>query len=555
MLDGSSEQARDDLPWGLTPGTEVAGFTLEGPLASGSFGTVYRATRGGRPFALKLVPMEPRGDREVEALRLMRHPNVVSFHGYGFWPEEQPRFLVLALERVEGRPLDQWAREENPSALELVMQVLLPLALTLADVHEAGVVHRDLKDANILMREEDGQPVLVDFGAAGLEGAPRLTRLLPPGTPEYRGPEAWRFAREWEGEPYPFTPADDLWAVGVITYELLTRTLPFGDRHDPGMVRAVLEETPLAPHELNPRVPRALGEVCMRMLEKEPEARYPDAKALAAALTTEWARADRSWRTPIFAEKRRGKSPSPAPAAPGAQTPSRGLLAGLVVAVVLGVFAMLVQRWESRSPSPPQQASPRQEVAPTTVTRDVGPGAEPRKSPTPAPVAPATHSEKPPMKTSKKLRSIAATACAVGTACASGPRVRPPPPAECPPGAIEGMRKLDLDYGDFPAVFLPEDPGKLRPRLVQEGPITAKPLLVGVHGARVSGRLYFGPDRVFGRFTEFRRPDGEVVPVCFEMTPGFDSPMKRGVPLEEGSTPQRPIIIPSVVLKAVDHFE
>jgi serine/threonine-protein kinase len=263
----------------------VAGFTIEGTIASGSFGTVYRARRSGRPYAIKLVRIDPRGDREAAALRLMRHPNVVAFHGYGLWPEDEPRFLVLALELVEGRTLDVWAAQENPSALELVTRMLLPFALTLADVHDAGVVHRDIKEANIIVREADGQPVLVDFGAAGIkEGAPRLTLRLPPGTAEYRSPEALRFARAWEGEPYPFAPGDDLWAMGVVTYVLLTRMLPFGDRGNPGLNRAILETTPPAPHERNPRVPLALSELCMRMLEKEPEARYPDARALAEDL-------------------------------------------------------------------------------------------------------------------------------------------------------------------------------------------------------------------------------------------------------------------------------
>ncbi|MFL5351906.1 serine/threonine protein kinase [Archangium sp.] len=552
MLDGSGGQARDGLPWGLAPGTEVAGFTVEGPLASGSFGTVYRARRGGRPFAIKLVPMEPRGDREVEALRLMRHPNVVSFHGYGFWPEEQPRFLVLALELVEGRPLNVWAQEENPSALELVLQVLLPLALTLADVHAAGVVHRDLKDANILVREEDGQPVLVDFGAAGLEGAPRLTQLLPPGTAEYRSPEAWRFAREWEGEPYPFTPADDLWALGVITYELLTRTLPFGDRHDPGMVRAVLEETPPAPHELNPRVPRALGDLCMRMLEKEPEARYADAKTLAAALTTEWAQADRSWRAPLFPEGRRGKSPSPAPAARGALTPTRGVLVGLALVAVLGVFAVLAQRWESRPPSPSQQASSRQEVAPAKVTGDVGPGAEPVKSPTPAPVARATHNEDSPMKKPKTLRSLVAAGCAVGAACASGPQVRPPPPpAECPPGAAEAMDKLEI-HGWHGGLFPPLH-GGVQPVPAQEGPVTAE--TIGPWGeipdhTVFSGHMYLGTNRVYARFTQATLPNGKVFPVCLEMYENQDV----GVPPYEG-TSEKPLILNSVSLVPVLRFE
>ncbi|MFL5355899.1 serine/threonine-protein kinase [Archangium sp.] len=554
MLDGSSGQARDELPWGLAPGTEVAGFTLERLLASGSFGTVYRARRGGRPFALKLVPMEPRGDREVEALRLMRHPNVVSFHGYGFWPEEQPRFLVLALEWVEGRPLDQWAREENLSALELVMQVLLPLALTLADVHAAGVVHRDLKDANILVREADGQPVLVDFGAAGLEGAPRLTRLLPPGTAEYRSPEAWRFARQWEGEPYPFTPADDLWALGVITYELLTRTLPFGDRHDSGMVRAVLEETPPAPHELNPRVPRALGEVCMRMLEKEPEARYADAKALAAALAAEWAQADRSWRAPFFLEGRRDKSPSPAPAAPGAQARSRGWLVGLVLVAAVGVFAVLAQRWGSRLPSPSQQASPRQEVAPAQVTGDVGPGAEPRKSPTPAPVASATHSENPPMKTSKTLRTLVAAGCTVGSACASGPQLRPPPPEDCPPGAQATHERLGFFNGQIHGALITpiNDQHVVEARPMTRGPVEAE--ILGTWrelplGSLISGELFPVKGRVYGRFTQVQLPTGETFPVCLVL--GMDG---LGVRPERGGSPERPNVLTSITVKVVERF-
>ncbi|MFL5354315.1 serine/threonine protein kinase [Archangium sp.] len=553
MLDGSGEQARGGLPWGLAPGTEVAGFTIEGLLASGSFGTVYRAKRGGCPFAIKLVPIEPRGDREVEALRLMRHPNVVCFHGYGFWPEEQPRFLVLALEWVEGRPLDQWAREENPSALELVMQVLLPLALTLADVHAAGVVHRDLKDANILVRDTDGQPVLVDFGAAGLEGAPRLTQLLPPGTAEYRSPEAWRFAREWEGEPYPFKPADDLWALGVITYELLTRTLPFGDRHEPGMVRAVLEETPLAPHELNPSVPQTLGDVCMRLLEKDPEARYADAKALAAALSEEWARADRSWRAPLFTGGRRDKNPSPAPADPEAQTPLRRLLVGLVLVAALVGFAVLAQRLESRIPSPSQQANPRQELASVKLTGDVAPSAGPPKSPTPAPVASATHSEDPPMKkNSKTLRTLVAVSCTAGSACASGPELRQPSPADCPPGAQETFERFGIGVGEWHgALFAPMPASSAR---VTRGPIEAES--IGPWGdlpdhVVLSGEIFPTKDRIYGRFTQLRHPKtGETFPVCLEIYYNGN----LGLQPERGGSVERPNVRNSVSIVAVKHF-
>ncbi|MFY0574428.1 serine/threonine-protein kinase [Cystobacter fuscus] len=295
------------------PGTQVAGFTLQECLATGSSGSVYRAERGGRRFALKLVPMGMWGEREVDALRQVRHTSVVGLLGYGQWPEDKPRFLVLALEWVDGPALDVWARESRCTAEQLTRQVLRPVVEALGQVHAAGVVHRDVKEANILMRREDGRPVLVDFGSARYEGAPRLTMRLPPGTPEYRSPEIVRFAREWEGERYDAQPADDWWALGVTLYALLTRTLPFGDRHGP-LTRTILEHTPEPPHVRNPRVPRALGELCLRMLEKAPEARYANAQALARAVDEALAQADDTWRVPLFAEEPvRPVSEPPAP--------------------------------------------------------------------------------------------------------------------------------------------------------------------------------------------------------------------------------------------------
>ncbi|PTL80910.1 serine/threonine-protein kinase [Vitiosangium sp. GDMCC 1.1324] len=577
MLDERGGQVLGAMPWaGLPPGTEVAGFTIEGLLASGSFGAVYRAKRGDRLFALKLVRINPRSNREVDALRLMRHPNVVCFHGFGFWPDQGRDYLVLALELVEGRPLDVWAEEENPSALELVLQVLLPLALTLADVHAAGVVHRDLKEANIVMREADRQPVLVDFGAAGIEGAQRLTMRMPPGTAEYRSPELWRFAREWEGEPYPFKPGDDLWAMGVITYFLLTRTLPFGDRNSPGMLRAILEETPRAPNELNPRVPPALSELCMRMLEKEPEARYADAMALAEALSAEWAQADSTWRVPLFPGARRDKSPPPVSTPPELPSPRRWWVAGLALAAVMMVLCLLATwRWwpmtvqpsiqltESPPPSPPRQAILRQEVAPAKLTGEVGHGAAPDKSSTPAPVATATNSEDSKMTRSKKTRALVAAGCVAGSACAGGPQLRQPPkPEECPAGAAATHERFGLlrDSKTREVTFIPSDQLDGEDVPVREGEATvfleAFWGKVGPHegfrnGTALSGRFYFGTGRVYGRFTKATLPSGEVVPVCFELL----NYSGLGVEMRPGSTRNKVLVFPGAWVQVSTRFQ
>ncbi|OJT24870.1 hypothetical protein BO221_10730 [Archangium sp. Cb G35] len=529
-------------------GGRVAGFTLEGKIATGSFGTVFRASRDGRRFAVKLVRMGPRGEREVDALRRAQFPNVVGFLGYSVWPEDAPRFLVLALELVEGLPLDAWVREENPSALELVERVLVPLVDTLADVHAAGVVHRDVKEANIVMREADGQPVLVDFGAAAYEGARRLTMQLPPGTPEYRSPEALRFAKQWEGEPYPFGPSDDLWALGVMLYWLLTRELPFGDRKNPGLMRVILEETPPAPQVLNPRVPPALGTLCLRMLEKAPEARFADAvaleEALEDALKDAAARADDSWRVPLFPGGKREKRPEPAPV-PRSRPEGRrwpwaaGLCAAVLGGVLWGISARrpeATQRPASTTPLPSQQAVPRQEVASAHTTGEVDQGAASEASPpsTSAPVARATpRSEEPAMKKSQTTRSLLAAGCLAGSGCASAQRP-PPAPAECPPGAAATRERFQIPAGEVQPTIFPAFEST-RIAVIREGEVTVE--MLGTWGrlpehTRFRGQAIFGTGRVYGRFSEALLPGGEILPVCLEWV----SPAGVGWEMRPGST-------------------
>jgi serine/threonine-protein kinase len=555
----------------LKVGEEVAGFIVEGLLASGSFGSVYRARRGDQRFAIKLVPRGPRGDREVDALRRVPHPNVVGFHGYGLWPHEEPRFLVLALELVEGRPLDVWAREENPSALELVREVLLPLVHTLGEVHASGVVHRDVKESNVLIRDADGQPVLVDFGAAGYEGAPRLTAVLPPGTPEYRSPEALRFAREDEGTgSYPAGPGDDLWALGVTLYFLLTRELPFGDRQRPDLNHAILQETPTPPHVLNPRVPLVLSALCLHMLEKSPEARYPDAEALEEALEEAVDRADDTWRVSLFPGDRKRKQPSPASLpAEREHAPSRWW--PWAVGLVLAVALLLREPPEATPPETSLQhhAMPQaffgQELETAGVTAEVGSGAEPMRSPTPAPIAPAMHRERTLMFKfdfkSRKARVLTAAACVAGAAgCASGPQHRPPTRRECPPYAAEGHKRLGLREIDSKEVLMgPRGPQDWlvpppSPVVVSEGPATVN--IIGGWGilpsrSAIQGELIFGKERVYGWFTQVHLPGGEVVPICMHLVT-HEGP---GLKMQPGSTSKKARILNAMDLSTVIYFQ
>ena len=154
---------------------------------------------------------------------------------------------------------------------------------------------------------------------------------------------------------------------------------------------------------------------------------------------------------------------------------------------------------------------------------------------------------------SRKLRSLFAAVCAVGSACASAPKVRPPPPPEdCPPDVFEAMKRLDMHYGSHGISFLPlEQPLGSVP--VKEGPVMARTVgawKVLPNNTALLGRIFIGTNRVYARFTEAHLPGGEVVPVCMEMTRNGDV----GVPMLEGSTPERALIDSIDRVRSVDRF-
>ena len=207
---------------------------------------------------------------------------------------------------VPGMTLEEFAEVENPSTRESA-RIMLETALTLGEVHIQGVFHRDLKPENIIIKGKNERPVLIDFGVGTYAGAPVITPFgLPPGTYEFRSPEAYLFNRSNpELVHYEFCATDELWALGVTFYWLLTNVLPFSDRNNwegGGLADRIIRQRPIAPHVLNPLVPRALSDICMKMLEKKPEDRYASAVELCAVLGGAMADAeeDASWDLPLF---------------------------------------------------------------------------------------------------------------------------------------------------------------------------------------------------------------------------------------------------------------
>jgi serine/threonine-protein kinase len=209
--------------------------------------------------------------------------------------------LFVVMEFVDGWCFTDWRYKKHPSAAQLV-DVMLPLVRTVADLHKSGVHHRDLNAQNVIIRKEDGSPVLLDFGSVSLPGARTLTQGMPPVNLSVVPPEAFEYARlNGEGARFRGGPSADLYALGVLLYSALTDGLPFNPELTPErLLAAITLRMPRSPHWVNPKAPRSLSAITLRLLAKRPEDRFESAEALHKALwEANKERMSREWRVPL----------------------------------------------------------------------------------------------------------------------------------------------------------------------------------------------------------------------------------------------------------------
>jgi serine/threonine protein kinase len=280
---------REDVPAphpaNLRTGAVVGPWRVVGWSGRGIHGTVYKAVRVGQeqagPVALKvaMMPGDLRFAQEAQVLLRCQHPSLPRLEDAGEWEHASGEvYPYLAMEWLEGWPLYGWARRTHPTVAQVCLQ-LSQLAGALAQLQAQQCVHRDVKGDNVLVRLSDGRAFLTDLGTGWYPGAATLTPpLWLPGTPAYRAPQARQFELQFgrgSFARYRAGPADDLYALGVTAYRLLTGRYPQTRGPSPDEAGKVRWEdvVPLAPHELNPRVGPRLSALCLRMLAVQPEAR------------------------------------------------------------------------------------------------------------------------------------------------------------------------------------------------------------------------------------------------------------------------------------------
>jgi tetratricopeptide (TPR) repeat protein len=269
----SPARSRTDTP-------EIPGYEILGMLGEGGMGIVYKARQRGlnRLVALKMIGGgPPRADllvrfhTEAEAVAQLRHPNILQIYEIG----EVGGLPFLSLELLEGGDLkDRLAGTPQPCrpAAELVAT----LARAVHAAHQARIVHRDLKPANVRFTA-DGVPKVTDFGLAKrLESDSRQTQTgMVMGTPSYMAPEQAR------GHSKDVGPAADIYALGAMLYEMLTGRPPFKGATPMETLRQLIDEDPVPPSRLVPRLARDLETICLKCLHKEPRKRYETARHLA----------------------------------------------------------------------------------------------------------------------------------------------------------------------------------------------------------------------------------------------------------------------------------
>jgi serine/threonine-protein kinase len=265
-------------------GQKLGKYEITGLIGRGNMGEVYRALNPDLATAVAIKVLAPqkidqedslaRFRREAQAVAALNHPNILRVYDF----DVQDGVYYMVMELISGPTLAQIIAQhaERGLPLPMVKRYFTQLAEALDYAHGRGVIHRDIKPSNIMITEGD-RLILTDFGLARLVDGQKLTASgLTAGTPSYMSPE--QIGAE------ELTPAADIYALGVVLFEMLTGELPFTGGSSIGVILKHLNESPPAPSEIAGHLPPSLDAVVLQALAKVPQERFRTAGDMAAAL-------------------------------------------------------------------------------------------------------------------------------------------------------------------------------------------------------------------------------------------------------------------------------
>ena len=324
-------------------GQTISHYRILEKLGEGGMGVVYKAEdlKLGRQVALKLLPAlattnEEARQRFIQEARhasSLDHPNICAIHAI----EETPEgglFIVMAL--CEGRSLREYLHE-GPLPLERAVKIQLQILAALGHAHARGLVHRDMKPANVMVNERNEVKV-VDFGLAKAAGSEGLTRTgIVMGTAQYLSPE------QVGGKPVD--PRSDLWSAGMVFYQMLTNRVAFQGDGIEATLAAILHAEPEPPSLLVPTLPRSLDTIMATAVQKDPQHRYPNAESFRQALLA--LDSDATATLPLapgkwWSRDRSASNPNPKSMGAHRWRWAGGLAAGILL---LGAGYLVVQRF------------------------------------------------------------------------------------------------------------------------------------------------------------------------------------------------------------------
>jgi serine/threonine protein kinase len=275
-------------------GKTIAHYRILEKLGEGGMGVVYKAedTILQRTVALKFLPSELIGSsewkerfiREAQAASALDHPSICTVHEI----EEAENQTFIVMSYIDGWSVSEKI-EPGPMDVEEAVDIAIQVAEGLQEAHDKGIIHCDIKSANIMV-DDSGRVRITDFGLAKLKGKKRLTkRAVIMGTAAYLSPE------QAHGDAI-LSHQTDIWSLGVVLYEMVTGRLPFDAATEAALIHKIIYEDPERIMSLRSDVPAALEQIIERMMQKDPRDRYEDMRAVADDLSTMGSTSPITWR-------------------------------------------------------------------------------------------------------------------------------------------------------------------------------------------------------------------------------------------------------------------